>query len=106
MPSLFEPCGLGQLIAMRYGSVPIVRATGGLVDTVHDGLTGYTFYNYEAGAFWEAIERALHTYRIDQSSWHQIQRNGMAADFSWQRSALGYQQLYEWALARVGRPVS
>lgn len=106
MPSLFEPCGLGQLIAMRYGSVPIVRATGGLVDTVHDGLTGYTFYNYESGAFWEAIERALHTYRFDKNSWQQIQRNGMAGDFSWQRSALGYQQLYEWALARAGRPVS
>jgi starch synthase len=103
MPSLFEPCGLGQLIAMHYGSVPVVRATGGLVDTVSDGITGYTFHNYEAGAFWEAVERALHTYRFDKDGWQQIQQNGMLADYSWQQSALGYQQLYEWALARAGR---
>src|SRR5690606_20673398 len=50
MPSLFEPCGLGQMIAMRYGSVPIVRATGGLADTVHDGITGFSFYEFSADA--------------------------------------------------------
>ena len=105
MPSLFEPCGLGQLIAMHYGSVPIVRATGGLVDTVADGSTGYTFHNYETGAFWEAVRRALRTYRFEKSTWQQIQTNGMAADYSWRRSAHGYQQLYEWALARAGRHV-
>jgi starch synthase len=103
MPSLFEPCGLGQLIAMHYGSVPIVRATGGLVDTVSDGITGYTFHNYEAGAFWEAVQRALRAFRSDKSTWQRIQMEGMMADYSWRRSAYGYQQLYEWALARAGR---
>ena len=54
MPSLFEPCGLGQMIAMRYGSVPVVRATGGLADTVQDGVTGFTFDGYDWGSFWHA----------------------------------------------------
>ncbi len=103
MPSLFEPCGLGQLIAMHYGSVPIVRSTGGLTDTVQEGTTGFTFSNYESTAFWEAISRALETYRADSESWRILQLNGLAADFSWQRSAEGYQQLYEWALARAGQ---
>lgn len=106
MPSLFEPCGLGQMIAMRYGSIPIVRATGGLADTVQDGITGYTFNEFTAGAFWDAIQRAIYTYNVDKDVWATIQQNGMAADFSWQRSALGYRQLYDWSLARVERSVS
>ena len=57
MPSLFEPCGLGQLIAMRYGSVPVVRATGGLVDTVEDMVTGFLFHQHSADAFWDALAR-------------------------------------------------
>ena len=101
MPSLFEPCGLGQLIAMRYGSIPVVRATGGLVDTVQDGETGFMFHDYNANAFWHAIQRAAHTYYTDQPRWQQMQRNGMLSDFSWTRSAQGYEQLYEWAQARV-----
>jgi len=100
MPSRFEPCGLGQLIAMRYGSVPVVRATGGLADTVQDLITGFTFNDYTAAAFWNALQRALHIYHVDRASWQAIQRNGLAADYSWERSALGYQQLYEWSLAR------
>lgn len=99
MPSLFEPCGLGQMIAMRYGSVPVVRATGGLADTVQDGITGFTFAYYSADAFWHALQRAIYIYNVDKDSWRTIQRNGMTADFSWQRSAQGYQQLYEWAMA-------
>ena len=55
MPSLFEPCGLGQLIAMRYGSIPVVRATGGLADTVRAGVTGFTFLNYHADDFWNTV---------------------------------------------------
>lgn len=102
MPSLFEPCGLSQMIAMRYGSVPVVRETGGLADTVRDGITGFTFYNFSADDFWNAITRALYIYRNDQDSWKVIQHQGMTADFSWQQSAYGYQQLYEWAIARVG----
>lgn len=98
MPSLFEPCGLGQLIAMRYGSVPVVRATGGLADTVQDGVTGFTFHDYNADAFWDALQRAIYIYNVDKAGWQTIQKNGMLADYSWQRSAQGYQQLYRWAL--------
>jgi starch synthase len=101
MPSLFEPCGLGQLIAMRYGAVPVVRATGGLADTVQAGLTGFTFANYNAGDFWNALCEALHTYRVDPESWSAMQRNGMTGDYSWESSARSYQQVYTWAIARV-----
>lgn len=101
MPSLFEPCGLGQMIAMRYGSVPVVRATGGLADTVHDSITGFTFYDFSVDSFWHALQRAIYIYNVDKESWQRIQQNGMMADFSWSRSAQGYQQLYEWAIART-----
>ena len=101
MPSRFEPCGLGQMIAMRYGSVPVVRATGGLADTVHDGITGFTFTDYSVGDFWEAVARAIYIYRVDHANWRAMQQNGMTTDFSWSRSATGYVQLYEWAMARI-----
>lgn len=101
MPSLFEPCGLGQLIAMRYGSVPLVRATGGLADTVQEPLTGFVFHNFNTEEFWHALQRAIYVYNTNRTHWAEIQRNGMTADFSWERSALGYQQLYEWAIARA-----
>lgn len=101
MPSLFEPCGLSQLISMRYGCVPVVRATGGLADTVQDGVTGYTFFEYSSEALWQALQRAIHIFRADPKSWLTIQRQGMQEDFSWSRSAGGYQQLYDWAIARV-----
>jgi starch synthase len=89
------------MIAMRYGSVPVVRATGGLADTVHDGITGFTFSQHTPDAFWGALERALNVYRRDRENWRMIQQNGMTTDFSWERSAHGYEQLYEWAKARV-----
>lgn len=101
MPSLFEPCGLGQLMAMRYGCVPVVRATGGLADTVENEVTGFTFEGHSAHAFWEALSRAIHVYRHEPGRWSEIQRQGMDADFSWERSARGYEQLYGWAVARV-----
>jgi starch synthase len=101
MPSLFEPCGLGQMIAMRYGSVPVVRATGGLADTVHDSITGFSFYDFNVESFWHALQRAIYIYNIDKESWQRVQMNGLMADFSWSRSAQGYQQLYEWAIART-----
>lgn len=104
MPSLFEPCGLGQLIAMRYGCVPVVRATGGLADTVRDSETGFTFYEYNSEAFFQAVQRAIYLYRTDKAAWQAIQRAGMISDFSWTRSALGYQQLYQWAAARAHLP--
>lgn len=102
MPSLFEPCGLGQLISMRYGCVPLVRATGGLADTVQDGITGFSFFHYSADAFWHALQRAIYVYNVDKPLWQQIQRNGMMADYSWKKSALGYQQLYDWAVGSQG----
>jgi starch synthase len=101
MPSLFEPCGLGQLIAMRYGSVPVVRATGGLADTVHEGITGFRFDEYSPEAFWMALQRALFVHNADKEAWSRIRRHGMSANFSWNDSALGYAQLYEWAIARM-----
>lgn len=102
MPSLYEPCGLGQLIAMRYGSVPVVRATGGLADTVRDGVTGFVFYDFSTADFWNALSRAMFFYNTDRDAWTQIQKQGMAGDYSWAASALGYQQIYEWAIARAG----
>ncbi|MFO0927486.1 MAG: glycogen synthase [Gemmataceae bacterium] len=101
MPSLFEPCGLGQLIAMRYGSVPLVRTTGGLADTVRHMVTGFTFSDYSRDHFWHAMMEALYIYRVDKESWRSIQHKGMTSDFSWETSARAYQQVYEWAMARV-----
>ena len=101
MPSLFEPCGLGQMIAMRYGSVPVIREVGGLADTVREPITGFGFVGYNAEELWAALARALHTYRTDPVKWREIQRNGMTADLSWQTSAERYRQLYEWAIARM-----
>jgi starch synthase len=101
MPSRFEPCGLGQMIAMRYGSVPVVRATGGLVDTVGEGQSGFLFSEYSVDAFWTALSRALAMYREDPGRWRALQRHGMAVDFTWTTSARGYQQVFDWAVSRV-----
>ena len=100
MPSRFEPCGLGQLIAMQYGCVPIVRATGGLVDTVWDGITGFSFHGLDSGSLWHAMQRAITVYNSSPTDWQQIQQNGMSQDFSWDRAAKQYQQLYEWAQSK------
>lgn len=106
MPSLYEPCGLGQLISFRYGAVPVVRKTGGLADTVfdlRDGVreaNGFTFDEYSPEAFWDAISRALDTYR-DRKKWDKIVRTGMNSDFSWGHSAGEYEVLYEKALNKI-----
>jgi starch synthase len=102
MPSLFEPCGLGQLIAMRYGSVPVVRATGGLADTVHEPHTGFVFHTFNTEELWHALQRAIYVYNVNKPHWLEIQQRGMNTDFSWARSASGYEKLYEWTIARVG----
>ncbi len=94
MPSRFEPCGLGQMIAMRYGAVPVVRATGGLADTVQHEHTGFTFTEYSTAAFWRALDQALQVYYHDKTRWREIQRNGMTADFSWEKSARAYVRVY------------
>src|SRR6266446_445649 len=104
MPSRFEPCGLGQLIAMRYGSVPIVHSVGGLADTVeeYDPRTGegngFTFTNYDPWELFAAIVRALELFRF-KDLWRTLQRRGMAADHSWQASAMRYVEVYRNALA-------
>jgi starch synthase len=101
MPSRFEPCGLGQMIAMRYGTVPVVRTTGGLADTVHDGYTGFTFDDYTVEAFWNALNRAMQTYYRNPAHWREIQQNGMRLDLSWANSANQYERVYTWAIARA-----
>src|SRR6185436_2539524 len=100
MPSLYEPCGLNQMYSMRYGTIPIVRATGGLDDTVQqfnpaDGSgTGFKFGPYDAGALLEKIREALYFYARPEQ-WQKIQQNGMAVDNSWEAAARKYIELYE-----------
>ncbi|MDZ7632157.1 MAG: glycogen synthase GlgA [Gemmatimonadaceae bacterium] len=98
MPSRFEPCGLGQMIALRYGSVPIVRATGGLNDTVREGWSGngFVFHQYEPRHFIEAIERTLMAY-AEPDSWALLRARGMREDNSWKHAAQRYVGVYEWA---------
>jgi starch synthase len=103
MPSKFEPCGLNQMYSLRYGTIPIVRAVGGLDDTVQnwDPVTGhgngFKFAPYETGAFLEKIYEALYAYG-DTDTWRRIQRNGMSVDNSWENAAGKYVELYKWAL--------
>ena len=92
MPSRYEPCGLSQLYSLRYGTVPIVRATGGLEDTV-DELTGFKFTEYTPEALLEAIRQALAAWP-NRSGWRERMRRGMAKDFSWDAAAAQYQSLY------------
>jgi starch synthase len=106
MPSRFEPCGLNQMYSLRYGTPPIVRATGGLYDTVTDctpatlaagTANGFAFAPPTGAALFEAIERALLAWR-DPAVWAALQRNGMSQDFTWEASARRYGELYEAAL--------
>ena len=94
MPSRYEPCGISQLIAMRYGCVPLVRATGGLHDTVTDGETGFVFINAKVTELVDTMKRASRVYE-NRDAWLQLQQRGMLQDFSWKRSALAYVQLYQ-----------
>ncbi|MGE5027937.1 MAG: glycogen synthase GlgA, partial [Betaproteobacteria bacterium] len=93
MPSRFEPCGLNQMYSQRYGTPPVVHATGGLADTVADGVSGFLFEPMTAEGFYASVQRALAAYR-DNKAWRQIQRNGMKQDFSWKKSAEDYLALY------------
>jgi starch synthase len=104
MPSRYEPCGLNQLYSLKYGTVPVVRSTGGLADTIQDfdddgKGTGFSFKEYSSKEFLNAIERALTVYR-DKTMWKILQKNGMSRDFSWQRSAEKYVELYRLAVER------
>ena len=102
MPSRYEPCGLNQIYSLKYGTVPIVRATGGLDDTIEpfDSVTGkgtgFKFSEYSGEALLETIHRALAVYK-DRAAWTQLMKNGMAKDFSWTASAREYLKVYERA---------
>ncbi|WP_348261766.1 glycogen synthase GlgA [Telmatobacter sp. DSM 110680] len=102
MPSRFEPCGLNQIYSLKYGTIPVVRATGGLDDTVEEwnpGLnsgTGFKFEAYEAQALLDTIDRALSAF-YDKKQWSQLMQNGMAQDFSWDKPAREYVAVYEEA---------
>ena len=103
MPSLYEPCGLNQMYSLKYGTIPIVRAIGGLKDTVEDynaesqSGTGFVFSPYDSAAMIAAIDRSLLVYR-DKQAWTALRQRAMGADFSWDRSAKLYSNLYEQLL--------
>lgn len=99
MPSRYEPCGLGQMIAQRYGTPPIVRHTGGLVDTVRDGWTGFSFVEPTPAALLDALERALASWR--RPAFESLQRRCMRLDWSWDRSAAQYHDIYRLAAGRI-----
>lgn len=104
MPSLFEPCGLSQLIALRYGTVPIVRETGGLKDTVEpyneyeNKGTGFSFANYNAHEMLATIRYAERIFYTKKRDWNKIVERAMQADFSWKVSANKYQEMYDWLI--------
>ncbi|MGG3928721.1 glycogen synthase GlgA [Metabacillus fastidiosus] len=107
MPSKFEPCGLGQLIALRYGTIPVVRETGGLNDTVHsvhevtgEG-NGFSFTNFNAHDMLHTIKRALDYYK-DEEEWESLVKQAMNSDYSWAKSAFKYNQLYADLMTRSG----
>jgi starch synthase len=93
MPSRFEPCGLNQMYSQRYGTLPVARATGGLIDTVADGETGFLFQRPEPGELVAAVRRALEVWR-DARRWREMQRRAMERDFSWAGPARQYAALY------------
>ena len=104
MPSLFEPCGLSQLMSLRYGTIPIVRETGGLKDTVQpynqyeSTGTGFSFANYNAHEMLDTIRYAEQIYYDKKREWNKLVDRAMAADFSWNTSARKYENLYNWLL--------
>lgn len=114
MPSRYEPSGLNQLYSLRYGTIPIVRRTGGLADSIVDATqdalargtaNGFVFEAYEPQALLQTIRRALRAFQ-DRRTWQALQQTGMRADFSWARSADRYVELYERAAARAGLAAS
>ena len=107
MPSLFEPCGLSQLMSLRYGTVPIVRETGGLKDTVqpyneYENVgTGFSFTNYNAHEMLRTINYAKNIYYSKKREWNKIIDRGMLTDYSWNLSAKKYEELYDKLLEEV-----
>ncbi|MHB8931806.1 MAG: glycogen synthase, partial [Melioribacteraceae bacterium] len=103
----FEPCGLGQIYALKYGTIPVVRKTGGLADTVQEWnelmpleeVTGFAFYEYSPGALIHSMRQAINDFS-NKKVWNKIQLNGMSKDFSWKKSAEKYVRLYENAVIK------
>lgn len=95
MPSHFEPCGIGQLVAMAYGTLPLVRKTGGLADSVRDLETGFVFEQYDSQSLAEKLKQALETYYQQPKEFANMQVKAMAEDFSWENSAKEYLKLYQ-----------
>ncbi|MCU7914594.1 MAG: glycogen synthase GlgA [Candidatus Thiodiazotropha sp. (ex Gloverina cf. vestifex)] len=111
MPSRFEPCGLNQMYSLRYGTVPVVRNTGGLADTVIDvnpttlangTATGFVFEIADGSSLWRALEHAIHFYRRSETDWEILARTGMQQDLSWEASAQHYLELYQMAIDDPG----
>ena len=106
MPSRFEPCGLGQMISMRYGTIPVVHATGGLEATVIDYHqdnergNGFSFTHYSAVELWKTIQRAVGLYTDYPDQWRQLVTNAMRSDFSWKNSAEKYVSYYLRAITK------
>ncbi|MBQ9827889.1 MAG: starch synthase, partial [Lachnospiraceae bacterium] len=105
--SLFEPCGLSQMIAMRYGTLPVVRETGGLKDSVipynqytNEG-TGFSFANYNAHEMLFTVKNAARVYRDEPEVWSRLMDNAMRADFSWERSAESYKKIYQGLVPEI-----
>lgn len=99
MPSRYEPCGLGQMIAMRYGTLPLVRSTGGLADTV-DKRVGFSFKDISRRELYDTLKDALEVYYHHPEKWRKMQKRAMKRDFSWKRSAREYVKLYKKALKK------
>ena len=112
MPSRYEPCGLNQLYSLKYGTVPVVHATGGLADTITNltdetlaagTANGFSFDTYTTGVLADTLERACHTY-ANRPVWEQLIRTGMQQDWSWNHSAREYDSLYKRMIARAATP--
>ncbi len=111
LPSRFEPCGLTQMYALRYGTIPIARYTGGFVDTIEEynpvsmSGTGFTFYQYNADDMSYAIKRAFDYYQ-KEPHWSTIRKNSMQKDFSAEKTAMEYIKVFKWALEKIGRVIT
>ena len=106
MPSRFEPCGLGQIISLRYGTIPIVRSTGGLAETIIDynadneNGNGFSFENFSSEEMLDAVDRAINIYSKKPHEWQKLIIRALETDFSWNRSAKKYEELYLYAMNR------
>jgi starch synthase len=114
MPSRYEPCGLNQLYSLRYGTVPVVHATGGLADTIMDATpdtltagtaTGFQFHEYSARALRDVLQKACDTFLNEGATWNRIVTAGMCQDWSWDRSARQYLELYRQTVARLKQTI-